>query len=251
MAVMCQSARSGAALVLVAVMAGCGHGRHSDNGESAPGTSASTPANTDTWGAGLASEPIGTPTPRAPAPEPTSHTRQGGRLRGLLSYELGSWNGTDYSAPAWLVDTITCNTLMGYRHPTDTSREPTLRPEIAAAPPTVSADRKTYTFRIRKGLRFSDGRELVPDDVKGSFLRMFDRAANLASADVTYYDAIDGLVAYRAGEAPDITGIDVGYDTVTFSLAHPDGSFVDALAMAWACIVPADAPHLRMTYPRR
>jgi peptide/nickel transport system substrate-binding protein len=42
-------------------------------------------------------------------------------------------------------------------------------PDIAEAMPTVSADNKTYTFKIRKGIKFNDGVEMTAKDVKLSY----------------------------------------------------------------------------------
>jgi ABC-type transport system substrate-binding protein len=38
------------------------------------------------------------------------------------------------------------------------------RLDLAAAPPTISADRKVWTFHLRKGVHFSNGMELTADD---------------------------------------------------------------------------------------
>jgi ABC-type transport system substrate-binding protein len=54
----------------------------------------------------------------------------------------------------------------------DRSGSPQL--DLAAAPPTISADRKTWTFTIRKGVRFSNGLEVSADDFKFSMMRALD-----------------------------------------------------------------------------
>ena len=49
-----------------------------------------------------------------------------------------------------------CGNLMGY--PSKPLPEGgRLRPELAEAHPVVSSDGRTYTFRVRKDARFSDG----------------------------------------------------------------------------------------------
>src|SRR5690242_12273847 len=63
-----------------------------------------------------------------------------------------------------------CATLMAYP---DVPLPEGLRlvPDIAAGYPRVSKDRKTYTFTVRKGLRFSNGLRLTA----ASFARAIDR----------------------------------------------------------------------------
>ena len=51
-----------------------------------------------------------------------------------------------------------------------------LEPSLAVAVPTkenglISKDGRTYTFPIRKGVKFHDGSELTPEDVRYSLLR--------------------------------------------------------------------------------
>ena len=61
-----------------------------------------------------------------------------------------------YSDATLLLD-ATCARLMNYpdKPPPEGLR---LIPEVAAAPPRMSKDAKTYTFRLRSGFRFSDGK---------------------------------------------------------------------------------------------
>ena len=59
---------------------------------------------------------------------------------------------------------------------------------------TISADGKTYTFNVRKGVKFYDGREFTADDVKYSI----DRGIDLAMEDgafvgIGYSDIIDSV----------------------------------------------------------
>jgi ABC-type transport system substrate-binding protein len=174
---------------------------------------------------------------------------QGGRLHGLMESDINTWDGTDYYAYAWMVNFITCNTLVGYPTTTDAVKNLELRPEIASAMPEISEDGLTYTFPIRKGVKFSDGREVTPDDVKNTFLRMMDPKAAFQVFGTVYYDAIKGVPEYKDGKADDISGIVVDGDNVTFTLSQKNGGFMNALALQFACIVPSDAPHQKTNLP--
>lgn len=44
-----------------------------------------------------------------------------------------------------------------------------LRPQLAKALPTISADRKTYTFELRNDVAFQNGQKMTAEDVKYSF----------------------------------------------------------------------------------
>ena len=46
-------------------------------------------------------------------------------------------------------------------------------PDIATALPAPTNGGKTYVFKIRKGIKFSNGKEVTPADVVASFQRIF------------------------------------------------------------------------------
>ena len=115
--------------------------------------------------------------------------------------------------------------------------------------PEVSADGLTYTFQLREGVKFSDGRPVTGEDVKGTFLRALDPEAAFQVFGTVYYDAIKGVPEYKDGKAKDIEGIAVDGNTVTFTLTQKNGGFLNALALGFACIVPADSPHQKANLP--
>ena len=59
-----------------------------------------------------------------------------------------------------------------------------LAPELAASYPTVSRDRRTYTFTIRKGMRFSDGSRLTARNVAHALERIFDPRMRSGAAEL-------------------------------------------------------------------
>ncbi|MGH7529810.1 MAG: ABC transporter substrate-binding protein [Gemmatimonadales bacterium] len=103
---------------------------------------------------------------------------------------------------------------------------------------TAAPDGHRYVFHLRPGVRFHDGRSVVAADVRRSFLRVLDPGTR--GGRVWPLLPIAGADAYAAGEADDVTGIDVMGDTaVAFTLAEPLAVFPKFLAMPVAAIVPA------------
>lgn len=81
-------------------------------------------------------------------------------------------------------------------------------PMAAAEMPKVSADGKVYTFTLRDGLKFHNGRAITAEDVKYSITRALDR--RLASpVAVVYLDDIVGAKEFALGNAKEVTGVKV------------------------------------------
>jgi peptide/nickel transport system substrate-binding protein len=108
-----------------------------------------------------------------------------------------------------------------------------LEPELAESW-EFSEDLKTWTFRLRRGVRFHHGREMVADDVVATYRRILDPATG--SPPRSNYEMIEAM------EAPDP-------HTVVFRLSYPYGGFADILSDRQAKIVPADAIDRLSTEP--
>ncbi|HKD32199.1 MAG TPA: ABC transporter substrate-binding protein [Gaiellaceae bacterium] len=118
-----------------------------------------------------------------------------------------------------------------------------LRPEIAAAMPTVSPDGRTYTFRIRRGYRFSppSGEPVTAETFRHTLERSLS-PKNVYSAGPQLASDIDGVAAYRAGKAAHITGIGAHGNVLAITLVRPAGDFLTRLSMFAFCPVPLSVP---------
>lgn len=121
----------------------------------------------------------------------------------------------------------------------DYDDELNLVPRLAEALPEQSEDGLEYTFRLRRGVRFHNGRELEAEDVRWSMEHMLH--PDTGSPGTVFFENIDGVTAYRAGDASHVSGITVvDPTTVRFRLARADQTFLNAMAMTFAYPVPRE-----------
>jgi len=92
---------------------------------------------------------------------------------------------------------------------------------------TISPDGKTYTFKIRRGVRFHDGSLLTSRDIKASYDKIIFPKGDVVSARQAAYTMVDGV------DAPDPA-------TVVFRLKWKSPSFLQNVASPWNWIYKAD-----------
>lgn len=109
----------------------------------------------------------------------------------------------------------------------------TLEPELAESW-SYTDDLKVWTFKLQRGVKFHNGREMVADDVVATFRRILDPATGSAAR--SGYDMIEAM------EAPDKY-------TVVFRLRYAYGGFADILADRQVKIVPPEAFDTLATHP--
>lgn len=113
-----------------------------------------------------------------------------------------------------------------------------LIPGLAESLPEVSTDGKTYTFTLRKGLRYSDGKAVKA----GDFAYAIERAIKLGWSNKQFLTGyIEGAEAFDAGKAHKITGIssDEATRRIVVKLTAPFGPFLNVLAFPAAGLVPS------------
>ncbi|QRM46475.1 ABC transporter substrate-binding protein [Rhizobium sp. BG4] len=116
---------------------------------------------------------------------------------------------------------------------------PKLVPSLAESF-TVSDDGLTYTFKLRKGVKFSNGREVVASDVKYSIERAVNPKTQGPGAG--FFGAIKGFEDVTGGKSETLAGIETpDAGTVVFTLSRPDATFLHVLAINFASVVPKEA----------
>ncbi len=107
---------------------------------------------------------------------------------------------------------------------------------------SVSPDGLEYTFKLRPGVKFhttayfTPTRELSAEDVRFSFERMLDPANawhKIAQSGFPHAQSLQLPQLIKKIETPDA-------QTVRFTLAHPDSTFLPALSMGFASIYSAE-----------
>jgi len=106
---------------------------------------------------------------------------------------------------------------------------------------TVSPDGLTYTFHLRSGVKFHDGRALKSLNVINSFMRALDPVTKGGRGWPLF--PIAGAKEFADGKAKTVAGLSAPNDsTVVIRLKEPFAIFPKLLAMPVASIVPDGAP---------
>jgi oligopeptide transport system substrate-binding protein len=101
----------------------------------------------------------------------------------------------------------------------------------------LSSDNKTYTFHLRHGVKFHNGREVKAADFKYSWERACDPATGSGTA-ATYLGDIVGAQDMLAGKTGEISGVKVlGDYTLQVTIDAPKAYFLDKLAYPTAFVV--------------
>jgi ABC-type oligopeptide transport system substrate-binding subunit len=168
-----------------------------------------------------------------------------GREGGILAIAFSPASGLDsvdpalsFTQPGWSLLDTTCARLFTYpdKPPPAAYR---LQPEVVAGW-KVSKDFKTYTFRLRPGFRFSDGKQLQAN----AFSHAIDRVLQLGSASPgrIFMRDIVGAADVSAGRARSARGVVARGFTLTVRLTQPAPDFLARTTLPYFCAVPPGLP---------
>jgi peptide/nickel transport system substrate-binding protein len=120
-----------------------------------------------------------------------------------------------------------------------------LVPDLAVSLPTPTDGGSTYTFQLRRGIRYSNGEPLRPEDVRRALERDLILGGN-ASYGGPFADVVGGaMCAAHPSRQCDLSRgvvVDDAANTVSFHLVAPNPEFLDRLTLPDAYQVPAGTP---------
>jgi peptide/nickel transport system substrate-binding protein len=120
-----------------------------------------------------------------------------------------------------------------------------LTAEVAQSLPARSGDGRTYTFKIRRGFRFSppSNQPVTAQTYKDSIERTLNPA--MLSPWAQFLADVVGARAYMTGKASHIAGVIANHNTLTIHLLAPAPDFLSRIALPAFCAVPSNTPIIR------
>ncbi len=104
----------------------------------------------------------------------------------------------------------------------------------------ISRDHRTYTFYLRKGVKFHNGREVTADDFIYSFTRILDPAVKSpVSSLFSYIKGADALVSGKRKTVEGLRATDA--HTLVIELKDPFAPFISILATVNAKVIPKES----------
>ncbi len=98
---------------------------------------------------------------------------QGGTLKLVAHAAAGTFDPqVNYTLQYWQLYQSMYDGLLAFKK-VGGQQSFTVVPDLATSMPKVTNGGKTYTFTLRKGITFSNGKALTTDDVVASFQRIF------------------------------------------------------------------------------
>jgi peptide/nickel transport system substrate-binding protein len=169
----------------------------------------------------------------APAP-----THGGGTLRVVVSADFGAIEPALVSSNDGLQ--VMSATQLGLVSLSERTSGPRFLPYGAARLATISRDGKTYVFRIRPGLRFSDGSGVTARNFVAGLERLLDPRLHASRAFL--FDDVSGARAFMRGKASHVAGVIATKDRLVIHLTRPAPDLLDRLALSIVSAMPLDLP---------
>lgn len=170
---------------------------------------------------------------------PSAKIRQRGTFR--IAYVSSLFTSIDPALALWGLDSEqlvdpTCGQLMNYpdKRPPEGLR---ILPEMASRY-AMTNDGKTYTFTIRRGLRFSDRKPVTAQSFARAFVRAL--APSMQSAGAFFLEDVVGAKDVQEGRLP--AGIVARGNRLVIRLTKPVPDFLARMTLSLFCAVPSNLP---------
>ncbi|MFO7250688.1 MAG: ABC transporter substrate-binding protein [Actinomycetes bacterium] len=170
--------------------------------------------------------------------------KKGGTLKMAISEDWDSIDpGDTYYALSWNLIRIYGRPLVTY-NPAPGAKGRELVPDLAESLGTPSDDGKTWTYKLREGVKFEDGTPITSKDVKYAVLRSLDKKT-FPNGPTYFNDWLDLPKDFKSVyETPDVNtdqAIETPDDrTIVFHLKKPFGGFDNFAALPSTIPVPKD-----------
>jgi peptide/nickel transport system substrate-binding protein len=169
-----------------------------------------------------------------------SVAKRGGILGVAIYEDPGTIEpGTTVSQQAVQLMYATQLTLVAYREDGRTGTGRRIIP-YGAQLPTLSDDGKTYTFRIRPGLQFSDGSPVTGRSFQAGFERVLDPGMHGQQGGA--FENVVGATVFRRGQAAHVSGVKATKDRLVFHLAEAEPDFLARLTRPLVSAMPLGLP---------
>src|SRR3954470_5118039 len=156
----------------------------------------------------------------------------------------------NYTLQEWQLLMLSHDGLVGFKRAGGTEGTKIVA-DLATEVPKPTNGGKTWDFTVRKGIKFSNGKELKPSDVKYTFERLF-KIGQSPNAGTWYNVIVGGDACVKTPSTCDLSKGVVADDaagTVTFHLTKGDPEFFDKLAVPFAFILPTGTPNKEVQLP--
>jgi len=186
----------------------------------------------------------GTSTRQLATVEPPITGHRGGTLRVLA--ESSPPDPLDpainFTNPGWQVLFLTNDGLTGFRRVSGPQGE-TIVPDLATSIPQPTDFGRTYTFEVRRGVRYSNGLRVEPADFRWALERTFDaHVGDYLYSDIRGASACEPRPPPAGCDLRDGIAVNDSAGTVTFHLTRADPDFPYKLALPFADGVPQSVP---------
>jgi len=171
-------------------------------------------------------------------------TKKGGVIKMAISEDWDSVDpGDTYYGLSWNLLRIYCRPLVTY-NPAPGAKGRELVPDLAQGLGEHDADFKTWTYKLRPGVKYENGTPVTAKDVKYSVLRQLDKTT-FVNGPTYFNDWLDLPKAFKSVyKTPDVntdSAIETPDDsTVVFHLNKGYSGFDNFAALPATCPIPQD-----------